>query len=131
MAKLKMMVYFLLNMKLAKKIFYIIYVIYLCYFSLKRVEPSSPPFPHFDKLLHFSAHAILSFLFFINWQNYKWTFIQSIAIGFAIECTQYFLPYRSFDVLDMLANTLGALVMIGIFKVLLKKFRIIGLDRRP
>ncbi|HEX2825291.1 MAG TPA: VanZ family protein [Burkholderiales bacterium] len=33
-----------------------------------------------------------------------------MALGMALECVQAALPYRSFDVLDMLANASGVLI---------------------
>lgn len=116
-------------MKVLKVLIYLTYIIYLCYLSLKSVNMSEPPFPHFDKVAHFAAHSILSFLFLLNWNKLNLAFIQSLCIGVGIEVAQYFVPSRSFDVLDMLANSLGALFLIGLIKVSPEKLKTIVLGK--
>lgn len=116
-------------MNVFKKLIYLTYIIYLSYLSLKSVKPSEPPFPHFDKVAHCLAHFILSYLFVLNWKSLKLAFIQSLIFGVAIEVGQTFVPSRSFDVLDMLANTTGALLLIGFMKVLPQNWRSIVLGK--
>lgn len=121
--------FFVLIMNTLKKLIYLTYIIYLSYLSLKRVNVSEPPFPHFDKVAHFIAHSILTFLFLINWNQIKKSFLQSLFIGVGIEIAQYFLPYRSFDLLDMAANCLGSLCLIGLWRVTPEKIRSILLGK--
>lgn len=70
---------------------------------------------HTDKLVHF----IFFFIFYLFWFGYfpessrtKWGLIIISAIyGFALEFYQiYFVPGRSFDVWDGVADTVGAAV---------------------
>ncbi|MFB9056234.1 VanZ family protein [Mariniflexile ostreae] len=75
-----------------------------------------------DKIFHFSAYFVLTILwvlaFFYNF-NYKKTkalkyvFIISVSFGIFIEVLQGALTtVRSFDIYDMMANTLGALLAV-------------------
>ena len=41
-----------------------------------------------------------------------------LAYGIGIEIVQYFLPYRSFSVLDMIADAMGLLVYVLVIPVL-------------
>ena len=88
-------------------------------------------FPHFDKLVHFGMYFIFSFALFLDLKNN--TRIQkkqilliilllTLFIGGSIEIIQnYFIPLRSGDWYDLLADLVGSLVFIvGFF---LKKNR--------
>jgi VanZ family protein len=68
-----------------------------------------------DKIIHFVFYgmtAIFLFRYFEKKATANRTFYVSVAIagmyGAAMEVLQYFLPYRSFSLADMAANTLGA-----------------------
>lgn len=65
--------------------------------------------PHFDKLAHFTAYAGLGFLFhqLLN-RSPKSILLRAILIGVIIEILQTQTPTRSFELADILANTLGA-----------------------
>jgi VanZ family protein len=39
-----------------------------------------------------------------------------ISYGIAIECIQYFIPSRSFSVLDMVADSVGVVLAFAIFR---------------
>ena len=78
-----------------------------------------------DKLIHFVFYAIFSFFLFLLSHNVsfgldtlikKWTFVLTIGtlLGFIIEWIQYALiPSRSGEWLDILANTIGLIVMLS------------------
>lgn len=61
-----------------------------------------------DHLLHASVY--LPCVFFLRhlsaWPK-AWVYICSLSIGVFTESVQYMLPYRGFDVNDMLANAVG------------------------
>jgi VanZ family protein len=68
-----------------------------------------------DKLVHFVLYGMTSVFLFrysINKATPIRTFYSSVALasmyGAAMEVLQYFLPYRSFSLGDIAANTLGA-----------------------
>ena len=71
-----------------------------------------------DKFGHALAYAVLYFSGAfslksfsdkkqLNYSKLKVLFAFCILYGFSIEILQHFLPYRSFDPFDMLANTVG------------------------
>ncbi len=77
---------------------------------------------HVDKIAHFAAYAILCFLWFLAFRlqlkkEYKKAIFNaalvSILFGILIEILQGTLTnYRSLDVYDALANTIGALLTV-------------------
>jgi VanZ family protein len=80
---------------------------------------SGPELPHIDKVLHFVAYAFLGALFLRAFKtsriknNVKLILILSIFLsslyGVSDEIHQYFVPYRSADLMDILADMLGGL----------------------
>jgi VanZ family protein len=90
--------------------------------------------PMFDKWVHIGLISILSFLFCWgiykqknspenNRRNFILTGIICLAYGIMIEFIQrYFIPNRSFDVGDIMADGVGALIgVIYSFKRYIKK----------
>ncbi|NML20389.1 VanZ family protein [Pseudoflavitalea sp. G-6-1-2] len=91
-----------------------------------------PKIPHFDKFVHFILFGVLGVL----WSYYAWAkkksglnvakwfrlvFLAVVANGIVLEIIQYcFIPDRSFDWWDILADTAGAAVAWAIcyFKLL-------------
>ena len=68
-----------------------------------------------DKIVHFLFYGITSILLFrhfIKKATLNRAFYTAVALasiyGAFMEVVQYFLPYRSFSLMDMAANTLGA-----------------------
>lgn len=65
-----------------------------------------------DKYEHSGTFAALMTLAWLGYRRHctPFTLAASLAAyGVAIECLQYFVPSRSFSVLDMVADTLGLL----------------------
>jgi VanZ family protein len=82
--------------------------------------------PHADKVVHFVGFGVLAFLMMrgFNKQNkYNWlrkesilsSLLLTISFGIIIEILQIFVPERSFDLLDIVANTTGALTGLGFY----------------
>lgn len=96
--------------------------------TMKISQFPSIPMPGIDKPIHFSMYALLTFVIALDYSHClkrRLNCLNCIAIplistlfGFAMECIQYFLPYRSFSLWDMLANTLGAILGIIIFIII-------------
>ena len=97
--------------------------------NVKEIEVS-------DKIIHFVFYAIFSFfLFFLSHKVTlgldtlikKWTFVFTIGttVGLIIEFIQYtFIPSRSGEWLDVIANSVGILMML--FSIyLLKKMSVL------
>lgn len=79
-----------------------------------------PAFPLIDKLLHFSAWAVLGFLFFRAYHGNSpfshrkdlllWiSFLSAALYGVSDEIHQHFVPSRTADILDILADVAGSL----------------------
>ena len=69
-------------------------------------------FPYMDKLIHFFAFLILSVstLFAFQVTRIFQLILLIICFGICIEVIQYFIPYRSFEILDIIADIIGALI---------------------
>jgi len=86
-----------------------------------------------DKLGHFLAYLALSFLYYFGYVRSKkrnpnrneliWMILLCSLYGILLEfCQLYFFSSRCFEVLDMIANTLGIIcgVVFGIIMIKLK-----------
>jgi|SRR3989344_2315735 len=68
-------------------------------------------------LPHLIAYFLLSFLIFKSTNSFKLAVFLSGTYGFIIEIVQYFVPYRSFQVIDVVLNYFGSsLVLLLKFK---------------
>jgi len=74
--------------------------------------------PHFDKVAHLGAYGVWSFLFLFAAQKTLgdakkiklWIIGVLVLVGCGLEFGQYYMHEgRSFEVLDMVANSLGAI----------------------
>jgi VanZ family protein len=81
-----------------------------------------------DKLGHFLAYLALSvnaMYFVVGWRHLVITVILVLGYGGVLEILQGFVPGRDSSILDMVANSYGAFVGIGIHLLVgkrLKKF---------
>ena len=76
---------------------------------------------HGDKLGHLAAYGVLMFWFsqlYLQGATRVACAAGFIAMGIALEFVQGLLGYRSYELLDMLANTLGVLLGWGAALVL-------------
>ncbi len=89
------------------------------------VLPSLPSFT--DKLIHFAEYTIFGLLLARSYLNAKTNlfkhhfivlaFLTGSICGFFDEYYQTFVPLRGFETLDLLADTLGILLGVMIYKV--------------
>ena len=80
-----------------------------------------------DKFVHFSCFLYLTIISWLSRIIYKelWLYVIVLAYGILIEIVQRFLPYRSFEYLDIFADSAGiiaGLIIIKIFKNLYPKY---------
>ncbi len=69
--------------------------------------------PYMDKIVHFGIFGVLGFLITYEKRHDDWpTLLLCAVFGATIEVIQLFLPWRSFEWADMIADTLGALAGI-------------------
>ncbi|SMP13875.1 VanZ like family protein [Desulfurobacterium pacificum] len=87
------------------KITFIIYCIIILYLSF---TPKSVEIANSDKLSHFLAFSVYSSLFFVGYsKDFIKTFLAILLFGGFIEFVQFFLPYRSCDLFDIVADCTG------------------------
>lgn len=87
----------------------IIYTIILSYLSLRPIPPElGNIFSYQDKFMHIGAYFILGFLYQKTSKTHLWPILLAISIGVSLEFLQSLTSYRSFELLDMLANAIGA-----------------------
>ena len=77
---------------------------------------------YIDKIIH-----TLAFVFLVLWFSgqVKMTLSFFVIVSFygcIVELVQYYLPYRSFEWLDLLFNQIGIVIGIMLGEVLLKKW---------
>jgi VanZ family protein len=85
-----------------------------------------PEFRFSDKLLHFGAYALMGILFFRAFQTLRiksdarrlilFSIAAATLYGISDEIHQYFVPFRNADLLDVLANTLGAVCGVYLYQ---------------
>lgn len=88
-------------------------------------------FINFDKAAHFTVFVVLSFLLIVGFSK-QYTFrvlryraelfavLTSFVYGLLIEVGQAFIPDRSLEMADLLANCLGALTGWVVFYLIYK-----------
>ena len=78
------------------------------------LTPGDIPGEHYDKILHAATYATMMAWFiqlFRGARSYLLLALGFVAMGAFIEVLQGFHPMRYFDVLDMLANAAGVLLV--------------------
>jgi len=80
--------------------------------------------PHFDKIVHFTLYFIFTLFLMAGFTRqygktsvkaYLYSFLIAVIIGISIEFIQEKVG-RSFDRYDMLANTIGVITSLILFK---------------
>ena len=109
---------------LSSRVLLVLSILAISYLSTTETNSSSQSLID-DKLLHFLSFAYLTIIFkftqFID-QDF-WLYVIVLAYGILIEIVQMFLPYRSFELLDIFADFMGILCSGLLFK-LVKDFYI-------
>ncbi len=75
-------------------------------------------FSYQDKVMHFIAYTILAILYSLTVKNHLKVLLCALVIGTSIEILQYFTPYRSFELLDIIADLFGSLLGILLYRKL-------------
>jgi len=97
-----------------------LYMAFIFYLSSQTAVPgpSTPPFPHYDKVIHMVMFGVLSLLFFGAWKYektsspYVYAIIFTIMYGVLDEFHQSFVPGRTPDVFDAVADGIGSLIVL-------------------
>ncbi|MFY7670452.1 VanZ family protein [Tenacibaculum sp. MEBiC06402] len=109
-----------------KTIFFALFItITIAVLSLVKVGIQSINFTYLDKVEHFIAYFVLCFLWLVSIKKRGTKFAVILAVvlyGILLEVLQSVLTdYRTFDYMDMLANTFGALFAFLAYKHIEKK----------
>jgi VanZ family protein len=98
-----------------------------------------PDFRFSDKLLHFGAYALMGILFFRAFQTLRiksdarrlilFSIAATALYGISDEIHQYFVPFRDADFLDEVANTLGAVCGVFLYRWWVQRKRAVGLAK--
>ena len=89
-----------------------------------------PQFPYIDKLVHLVAYALLGVLFYRAYRihiknNLKLVMLLSIAssslYGVTDELHQHYVPYRNADLIDVLADVLGSILGVYVYRFIMDK----------
>ena len=104
--------------------FYVLYVFIITYLSLTPIEHKIPEnIWDWDKASHFTAYLLLAI--FVKKVHIRFSYLTCVitcfSYSFIIECIQYFIPDRMFDILDLLANVLGAILGVILYYLIIEK----------
>ena len=115
-------------------IYWLPLIIYCLVIYIQSDLPSPESIPSFqfsDKVLHFLAYAVLGVLFYRAYQtlrikdNVRRLMLLSVGsaslYGISDEIHQHFVPFRDGDILDAVANTLGALCGVYLYHLFKSK----------
>lgn len=86
----------------------------VCWLSLTPAPPQPPEFLGWDKAQHFIAYGVLMFWYGQAFtRHWRWP-VLLIALGVGLEFLQGYSGQRFYDPFDMLANSLGVLLGLGL-----------------
>ena len=114
------------------KYFFIIYTVLIIVLAIIPIG-NSDVLTH-TSIISFRADHILHVLVFIPWaffcirlkKNLLPWFVWGILYAIGAESIQYLLPYRSFNISDMLSNIIGVVVGFVVFVPLKKLLNVNG-----
>jgi len=111
----------------------IVYCVFIFMQSRLPVPFEMPEVLHFDKLLHLGAYGVMAVLFYrtylAGWpramkRRLLWASVISTALyGLSDEIHQYFVPERSADPLDWVADAVGGALGAVIYQRLFDSAR--------
>jgi VanZ family protein len=83
-----------------------------------RSHVASPQVTNIDKIAHFSVYGLLATLLArlgVGWRAAVWALLATSAFGATDEWHQYYVPGRSCDVMDWVADTSGAALAVSLY----------------
>ena len=94
----------------------------LLFLTLSTPINTNVGFAHADKIFHFIGFGAFSFFLFLGYSKFSvlLNVTLSFILGLVVEIAQSYIPYRSFDILDLVADVCGSLVAVA-FLTLLKQ----------
>jgi VanZ family protein len=120
--------------------FLIFWLPVVLYCAMIFIQSSYPAMAHLrevpfgDKYLHIAGYALLGMLFFRAFRSSHvenrlkavslLSILASTAYGISDEIHQYFVPYRTADVMDALADMIGSCIGVMSYLLLVDKYDI-------
>lgn len=104
-----------------RSIVYLLFSVYL--FTHNFHGGGGPKIPHFDKFVHFCLFVGLIFIALYDFARArpwlkKWIISVILFYGISIEVFQaLFLPYRSGNLMDIVADTVGVIVGVILYSL--------------
>ena len=94
----------------------------LLFLTLSTPINTSVGFAHADKVFHFIGFGAFSFFFFLGYSKFstQLNVTLSFILGLIVEIAQSYIPHRSFDYWDLVADLCGSLAAV-IFLTVLKQ----------
>lgn len=120
------------NKYLALALFWTAVITIACLVSVSDVPNVDLGVENADKLVHFTFYAVFAILWFFylklyvtnHTKLYLFVFIFSVSFGIMIEiCQSIFTETRQADVIDAVANTLGAFFGLLLVKLYNNRFK--------
>lgn len=121
---------------LSPSLVWIFVICYICFIPSDHLPDSFfSNIPFFDKILHFGLFAILAFLLFFGlWKQHsiwRWrnnasviSFWFAVLLGLLVELIQgNFVETRSFESIDLLADSIGAMAGLLLAEKMFFKIR--------
>lgn len=105
----------------------ILYIIVMMVGFLIAIPKNLDVLSNNDKLIHFAEFFVLSILALKTFQLFKFKYYYALGILFCLifvvlsESLQSLIPSRSFSYYDMIADLLGIIIGIGVFKWIFSK----------
>ena len=117
-------------------IYWVPIFIYCLLIFIQSSYPSVETIPTFlfsDKLLHFSAYALLGILFFRAFETFPALNNHHLTVALSILCAglygasdeihQYFVPGRNADIMDLAADFTGSFAGVIIYRYILNNYK--------
>jgi VanZ family protein len=105
-----------------RKVFKVLFVFYSFFIFVLSVIPRGVEVGNSDKFSHFLAFFVFAVLLKVSYRtSFLKTIILSLLFGAFIEFVQFFLPYRSCELLDLVADGVGSVLGSLIISVLLSR----------
>ena len=115
------------NFFLGAALFWTGLILFFCLENAKDIPQIN--IPYIDKVVHIIFHFVFTTLWFLyfkkklsssnNVQPLIWSFVFSLLFGISIELMQQYVTLtRSADIIDVLANTLGAILAVLVITIL-------------
>lgn len=99
--------------------------VFLFIVSVIPVPEGGPEIPYFDKLVHLCEYFLFAWLlaraFRAGPRAFRNAWSMAVGYGIAIELVQAMIPWRSAELLDAIANAIGAALGIYVAKMMVKE----------